>query len=260
MKHLWKLLSLVAALALVAGACGGDDESADGDDGDDGGGGSTAACTFGEVFTTDGRIPELNLTVVEDDGVFITYNVSVTMREDVYNENPEGFDTIAEALLNDIDNDEAQALNGRVGAEGEDQAAVAQDYLQQEDLVVDGELAGELEGIDLSGIDIRVGSKDFTEQLVLGELLVQTFEAAGANVTNQVNLGGTQVNREALLNDEIDAYAEYNGTGWTEHLGQEDPVSDGEELTQMVAEMDLGAERHRVAGPLGRSTTPTPSR
>ena len=43
MKHLWKLLSIDAALALVAGACGGDDdESADSDDGDSSGGGSTA--------------------------------------------------------------------------------------------------------------------------------------------------------------------------------------------------------------------------
>ncbi len=94
---------------------------------------------------------------------------------------------------------------------------------------------------DLSGIDISVGSKDFTEQLVLGEMLVLTFEAAGANVTSQVNLGGTEVNRQALLSGDIDTYAEYNGTGWTVHLGCEDPVFDPETLTNNVAIADLAA-------------------
>lgn len=98
---------------------------------------------------------------------------------------------------------------------------------------------GALAEYDLSGVSITVGSKDFTEQLVLGELLVQAFEAAGADVNNKVNLGGTEVNRQALVAGEIDTYAEYNGTGWMVHLGREDPVFDSEELTANVAEADL---------------------
>lgn len=95
------------------------------------------------------------------------------------------------------------------------------------------------EEIDLSGIEISVGSKDFTEQLVLGELMVHAFEAAGADVTNNVDTGGTVVAREALLSGEIDVYMEYNGTGWTVHLGQEDPSFDPQELTEDVRELDL---------------------
>lgn len=92
----------------------------------------------------------------------------------------------------------------------------------------------------LSGIDITVGSKDFDEQLVLGEILVQAFRAEGANVTDQVDLGGTQVARSALLSGEIDVYMEYNGTGWAEHLGRSEPPSnDPEELTLAVREADL---------------------
>ncbi|MEZ5239385.1 MAG: glycine betaine ABC transporter substrate-binding protein [Microthrixaceae bacterium] len=98
---------------------------------------------------------------------------------------------------------------------------------------------GALSDLDFSGIDVTVGSKDFTEQLVLGEILVQALDYTGANVTNQVNLGGTSVNRESLLSGDIDAYWEYNGTGWTVHLGQEDPSDDPETLTQNVREMDL---------------------
>jgi osmoprotectant transport system substrate-binding protein len=92
---------------------------------------------------------------------------------------------------------------------------------------------------DLSGISIGVGSKDFTEQLVLGYMLVEAFEAAGADVTDNVDLGGTSVAREALLSGEIDTYMEYNGTGWVVHLGNEDPSFDSEELTGWVREGDL---------------------
>lgn len=91
----------------------------------------------------------------------------------------------------------------------------------------------------LSGITISVGSKDFGEQLILGEMMVQAFEAAGATVENKVNLGGTAVARAALESGEIDVYMEYNGTGWTNHLGLEDPSFDSDELTQGVRERDL---------------------
>ena len=102
-----------------------------------------------------------------------------------------------------------------------------------------GAQGGAFAELDLSGVSITVGSKDFTEQLVLGEMLVQAYEAAGADVENRVNLGGTQVNRQALLEGEIDSYAEYNGTGWTEHLGNETPSDDPETLTEAVREQDL---------------------
>lgn len=103
----------------------------------------------------------------------------------------------------------------------------------------DGASGGTLAEYDLSGITISVGSKDFDEQLVLGEMMVAAFEAAGATVDNKVNLGGTNVARAALESGDIDVYMEYNGTGWTVHLGQEDPSFDSEVLTSGVAERDL---------------------
>lgn len=104
----------------------------------------------------------------------------------------------------------------------------------------EGSTGGQIaEEVDLSGIDITVGSKDFTEQLVLGELMVHAFEAAGANVTNRVDTGGTNVAREALVSGQIDVYMEYNGTGWTVHLGQEDPSFDPRALTEDVRALDL---------------------
>lgn len=92
---------------------------------------------------------------------------------------------------------------------------------------------------DLSGVSITVGSKDFDEQLVLGYMLVEAFEAAGADVTDRVDLGGTNVARDALVSGAIDTYMEYNATGWTVHLGNSDPSFDAVELTQDVREQDL---------------------
>jgi osmoprotectant transport system substrate-binding protein len=96
-----------------------------------------------------------------------------------------------------------------------------------------------LTDIDLSGIEVNVGSKDFVEQFVLGQLLIVGLEAAGADTVDNVNLGGTTVNRDALLSNEIDAYWEYNGTGWTVHLGRDDPSFDRAELTTGVCALDL---------------------
>lgn len=66
---------------------------------------------------------------------------------------------------------------------------------------------------------IRIGSKDFTEQLILGEMYAMLLENAGMQVERRLNLGGTQVAQEALVAGEIDLYPEYTGTGLTVVLG-----------------------------------------
>jgi osmoprotectant transport system substrate-binding protein len=66
---------------------------------------------------------------------------------------------------------------------------------------------------------VRIGSKDFTEQLILGEMYALLLENAGITTETRLNLGGTQVAQEALLAGEIDLYPEYTGTGLTVVLG-----------------------------------------
>lgn len=60
---------------------------------------------------------------------------------------------------------------------------------------------------------ITVGSKDFTEQFILGEMYALALEAAGFTVERKLNLGGTPVAHAALQSGEIDLYPEYTGTG-----------------------------------------------
>lgn len=63
---------------------------------------------------------------------------------------------------------------------------------------------------------IIVGSKNFTEQIVLGELLAQTVERrTDLHVTRKLNLGGTLICERALASGDIDLYVEYTGTALT---------------------------------------------
>ena len=75
---------------------------------------------------------------------------------------------------------------------------------------------------------IVVGSKNFTEQLILGEILAQQLERKlGARVERKLNLGGTLLAHQALLAKDIDMYPEYTGTAFTNILkrsGVTDPL------------------------------------
>jgi osmoprotectant transport system substrate-binding protein len=59
---------------------------------------------------------------------------------------------------------------------------------------------------------VTVGSKNFTEELILGELYAQALEHAGIAVTRKLNLGTTDIAMAALQRGEIDLYPEYTGT------------------------------------------------
>ena len=72
---------------------------------------------------------------------------------------------------------------------------------------------------------IVVGSKDFTEQIIVSEMVAQLLEDAGYPVERQLNLGGTVVAHEALVNGDIDVYVEYTGTGLLAILGLELPAA-----------------------------------
>lgn len=60
---------------------------------------------------------------------------------------------------------------------------------------------------------IQVGSKNFTEQFIVGEMYALVLENAGFKVERKLNLGGTPVAQAALVAGEIDVYPEYTGTG-----------------------------------------------
>ncbi len=71
------------------------------------------------------------------------------------------------------------------------------------------------------GPTITVGSKNFTEQFILGELYAQALEANGYTAERSLNLGSEQLADEALQAGDIDFYPEYTGTALVNILGYE---------------------------------------
>ena len=67
---------------------------------------------------------------------------------------------------------------------------------------------------------IKVGSKDFPESIIIGEIYAQLLENAGLKVERKLNLGGTVIAQAALLAGDLDLYPEYTGTGLLVVLGE----------------------------------------
>jgi osmoprotectant transport system substrate-binding protein len=186
-------------------------------------------CTFGSIFATDGRVAGLGLTVLEDDEQFFPpYNGSLNVRTEVLEQNPEIeelFAPIAEAL----DDDTMVDLNAQVDVDGDDPEDVAQGWLDDNPIP---------DGVDLSGASLTVGSKEFTEQLILGNITKLALEEAGADVDDQIGLVGSTAVRDALRSGEIDLYWEYLGTGWVTYLENTEGIPDTQEQFEAVRDAD----------------------
>jgi osmoprotectant transport system substrate-binding protein len=110
-------------------------------------------------------------------------------------------------------------------------------------------------GNELDGAKLVVGSKDFTENIVLGKIAVQLLQAHGAEVVDKTNLGGTVPNRKALEAKQIDLYWEYSGTGWIEFLKNTKPIQDSAAQFKATAEADLAKNKIQWIGPTPLNNT-----
>lgn len=82
--------------------------------------------------------------------------------------------------------------------------------------------------------NIIVSSKDFTEEILVGEMYAQLLEQGGYPVTRKLNLGSTAVAQPALVKGDIHVYPEYTGTGLTVVL-KKDPMSDAKQVFDIVS-------------------------
>ena len=102
---------------------------------------------------------------------------------------------------------------------------------------------------------IVVGSKNFTEQIVLAELFAQQIEAHSTlHVERRVNLGGTLLCHQALIAGKIDLYPEYTGTALTAVLN-EPPQNDPAAVFRRVQEQYRARFSVEVMPPLGFNNT-----
>jgi osmoprotectant transport system substrate-binding protein len=87
-----------------------------------------------------------------------------------------------------------------------------------------------------SDLSITVGSKDNTENHLIGEMYALIFEDMGINVKRQLSLGGTAPTFEALKKGDLDIYPEYTGTGLGVMLEQTEPEKDSAKALEKVRE------------------------
>lgn len=97
--------------------------------------------------------------------------------------------------------------------------------------------------------EIRVGSKKFTESVILGEIISQVISAEGISVIHKKQLGGTRILWNALLTGDIDLYADYSGTLINEILANYN-IQNNEELLNILSEKGIG-----ISDPLGFNNT-----
>ena len=95
---------------------------------------------------------------------------------------------------------------------------------------------------------IRIGSKQFTESILLGEIYAQILENDGYEVDRNFSLGGSTVVHGALVNDELDLYPEYTGTALTAILGMEVPDAAEAEATPADGAAAEGVALTGIAG------------
>jgi osmoprotectant transport system permease protein len=102
---------------------------------------------------------------------------------------------------------------------------------------------------------IAIGSKNFTEQIILGELLAQQIENnTKLKVTRQLNLGGTFICHEAVKTGKIAGYIEYTGTALTAVLKQE-PIKDPQVVLDNITKAYASQFQLAVMQPLGFENT-----
>lgn len=103
-----------------------------------------------------------------------------------------------------------------------------------------GELGPRLQGVKpLDGVSVSVGSKNFTEEIVLGKMTIILLRAAGAHVQDLTNIPGSAAAREAQLAGQVDLEWEYTGTGWLTYLGHDNPIPDSHKQYVAVRNEDL---------------------
>lgn len=157
-------------------------------------------------YSTDGRLKAFNLITLEDDKhIFPPYYVAPVVRNSVLKKYPE----LAPALnlLSGLINDSIMTeLNYRADYLKQSPDRVAKDFLVSKGLWKQPHARNKG--------TVRIGSKIFTEQYILAYMYTMLIRGnTDLDVSTKTGLGGTKICFDALINDQIDFYPEYTGTG-----------------------------------------------
>src|SRR3954452_15341479 len=94
-----------------------------------------------------------------------------------------------------------------------------------------------------AGKTVTIGSKNFTEEFILGQIYAQALKAAGYNVKTQLNLGSEQIALRAVKSGQVDAYPEYTGTALTSFFGMKaTDVPHNDQRAYQIAKEDFAKQ------------------
>ena len=202
-------------------------------------------CDIAMAFGTDAAIAEHGWHVYSDDLSFWPpYDLAPNVREEVLDQYPE-----LESILNELvatfpgGGQEAtaqivgqcqgvwQELNAMVDIDKMEPDEVAQQYLEDNDLLQGGD------GTSMG--QVSVGNKNFTEQYIIGQMIKQLLEDRGFTVTLVSDISTTAM-RQGMEAGDIDICAEYTGTAYMTHFGHAYEPMGNSELYELVKDEDEG--------------------
>ncbi|TCD08349.1 ABC transporter permease subunit [Pedobacter frigidisoli] len=157
-------------------------------------------------YSTDGRLKAFDLRILKDDkGIFPPYYAAPIVREIALKKFPD-LENVLNLLAGKITDSIMTDLNYKTDYLHQTPERVAKDFLVKMGLYKESRNGN-------AGL-IRIGSKIFGEQYVLAEMYSMLIKGnTDYNVTTKTGLGGTKICFDALMNDQIDFYPEYTGTG-----------------------------------------------
>jgi osmoprotectant transport system substrate-binding protein len=156
------------------------------------------------LFTSDPSIQTNDLVLLEDDKhLQKADNLVPVVRNDLLAKAP-GLGDLIDPFMAKLSQDQLTDLNKQVTVDGKDSKSVAGAWLAANGLTTGGTSG--------SGITVKVGSTNFYEQEILGEIFSQVLEANGFKVERKFQLGNREVVFPALQKGDIDILAEYAAT------------------------------------------------
>ncbi len=197
----------------------------------------------GLLFTSDPAIVVNNFVLLEDDKQLqLADNLIPVVRQEIVDANP-GVETVLNTVMERLTQEELTNLNKAVTVDLKPSPDVARDWIAAQNF--DAMSAG-IEG------DITVGSTNFYEQEILGEIFAQMLEANGATVERKFQLGNREIVFPALEAGEIDVLAEYAATALEYANGgageaTTDPAETSEALRARLQERGLVALQYAEA-------------
>ena len=199
------------------------------------------ACKLGSVdvicaYSTDGRIPVFNLCMLKDDKQFFPpYYATPIVRKDTLKKYPQ-LKTIFKKIEGKITEEDMQKMNYSVSRKDNpiSPEKAARDFLLAKNLITADSVKG-----DGSAGTVVVGSKDYTEQSIIGEMISMLIEYnSNLKVDRKLKLGGTMICFNAIDSGDLDLYVDYTGTLLMSVLGKEKVTSPQKAYDICAKELD----------------------